>query len=142
MYGGFTGHRLKRLIVVDPEYTGGQGRALGNESSGLRWKVSCARVPECPVGLETVKIRGAHPAGYAIQLRVVPSDRECDRGIQERAEVVRVVRVFPGIICVYQHELTNGLLETCVELIAEAWLDSHRVRAEYVLRQAPHSCCI
>src|SRR5215472_12463461 len=88
-----------------------------------------------PVSLQTMNVRRADTSCDAVQLRIVPGDRECDGGVQKRAEVVSVVRVFPEIVQVHQHELANGLLEAAVKLIAEPRLDRHGVCAEHILRE-------
>src|SRR5258708_3267676 len=97
-------------MVVDAEYSGAQGRALGNQASGLRREVAGAIVAEGPGSLEAVKVDGAHPAGNAVQLGVVPGDRKRDGSVQQRAEIVSVVSVLPKVIQVDQQESANGLL--------------------------------
>ena len=69
-----------------------------------------------------MQIGGAHPARDAVQLGVVPDDGERDGGVEQRAEVVGVVRVFPEVIRVDQQELAERLLETGVELVADSRL--------------------
>jgi len=46
-----------------------------------------------------------------VKLRVVPRNRECNRGVQERAEVVGIVRVFPEVVGIDEQEFAHGLLE-------------------------------
>ena len=67
---------LECLIVIDAEHAAGQRRALGDQAAGLRREVARARVAEGPVGLEAVQVGGAHAAGDAVELGVVPGDRE------------------------------------------------------------------
>src|ERR1041385_7762360 len=92
------GRRLKRLVVVDAEHSARQRCALRDQAANLRWKVPGAGMAEGPVGLEAVEIRGADTASDAIELGVVPGDRERDGGVEQRAVVVGAMRVLPEII--------------------------------------------
>src|SRR5260370_41250761 len=69
---------------------------------------------------EAVKIRHAHAYGRPVNLRIFPSDREEDGRVAERAEVIRVVCVLPQVVGIDDHELSKGLLEAGVELVALA----------------------
>src|ERR1700680_4426729 len=89
--------RLERLIVVDPEHSGGRRKALSDQTSRFRRKVARASVAEGPIGLESVNVDGAYAACDPIQLRVVPGDRKCDRRVQKRAEVVGIMSVLPEV---------------------------------------------
>ena len=80
--------RLEYLVVVDAEDAAIQGRPLGDKPARLREEIPGPRVAYGPGRLEAVKIRRAHPASDSIQFRITPGDREGDRSIQERAEVV------------------------------------------------------
>src|SRR5579863_530370 len=119
--------------MVDPEHPGAQSRTLRNQAPGFRREVSRAGVTESPVGLETFEVGGAHSTGNSVQFRVVPGNRECDGRIQQRAEVVCIMRVLPEIVGIDQYESSNGLLKARVELIAKAGLDRDRGRSEHVL---------
>src|SRR6202021_2697304 len=70
---------------------------------------------------EPVIIRDIRADGIARDFRIVPLDREGDRGGAEDAEVVAVVRVLPDVLCVYDQIFSEGLLQAGVKLIAKAW---------------------
>jgi hypothetical protein len=128
--------RLERLIVIDAEHSAGKRRALRDQASRFRRIVARASVPEGPVGLETVEIRGADAPGDAVELRIVPRDGERDRRVEQRAEVVGVMRVFPEIVGVNQQDFADGLLESGVELVAEAGLNRYGSGSEEVTGEA------
>src|SRR5260370_39551424 len=67
---------------------------------------------------EAVKIRHAHAYGRPVNLRIFPSAREEDGRVAEHAEVIRVVCVLPQVVGIDDHELSKGLLEPGVELVA------------------------
>src|SRR5260370_22683804 len=69
---------------------------------------------------EAVKIRHAHAYGRPVNLRIFPSDREEDGRVAERAEVIRVVRIFPQIIGVHHRILSKRLLEAGIKLVSLA----------------------
>jgi hypothetical protein len=74
-------------------------------------------VTKCPVRLEAVKIRRADAPCDAIQLGVVPGNGEGNGRVQQRAEVVGVVGVFPEIVQVDQQPFADSLLQAGIELI-------------------------
>ena len=55
-------------------------------------------------------------------LRVVPVDREGDRGVAEHAEVESIVCVLPDVLAADDGIPAEGLLEARVELVAESRL--------------------
>ena len=97
------GHgRLEHLVVIDAEHTRGERRALWNQPARFRREVSRPRVTERPVGLEAVQIDRAHPSRHPVQLGVVPRDGERERGVQQRTEIVGIVRILPEIVGIDQ----------------------------------------
>src|ERR1700690_1364782 len=59
----------------------------------------------------------ASPKRIAGDLRVVPFDGKCKRGVPEDAEVVRQVRVFPDVLRIQHQVFPKRLLEAGVEFI-------------------------
>ena len=128
---------LKRLIVIDAEDAAVERRALRNQTALLRGRNSarvCGRRSSRPGSRESTSVL-TRP-GDAVELRIVPGDGERDGGVQQRAEVVRVVGELPEIVGVHQEEFADGLLEAGIELIAESGLNGDGGRAEDILRKS------
>src|SRR5260221_14355705 len=89
-----------------------------------------------PVRLEAFKVGSAQAASNSVQLRIMPGNWKRNGGVQQRAEIERIVGVLPEIISVDQQELSDSLLEARIELIAETRLNRHSRGAKYVLRQS------
>src|SRR5664279_1706728 len=89
--------------------------------------------------MEAVQVGSAQTARHAIQLGVVPGNRERQRGVEQRTEVVRAVGELPEVIGIEKQVPSDGLLQTRIELVALARFDGHRIGAEDVLVQPAHS---
>src|SRR5579872_1835051 len=116
---------LKGLVVIDSKHAGSKGRALRNQTARFWRVISRARMAEGPIGLKAVKVRCAYAARDAVEFRIVPGDRERDGGVQERTEVVCVMRVLPKIIRVNQQNFSNRLLKAGIELVTKSRLNGH-----------------
>jgi hypothetical protein len=76
-----------------------------------------------------VQIDRADASRDAIQLGIVPGNGERDGRIQQRAEIVRVVRILPEIVQVDQQPFANALFQAGVELVAVAGGDGDGSRS-------------
>src|SRR5260370_28695230 len=92
-YGGL----LVGLIVIYAE-NAGRETSQRDQAAVLRREVSRAGMTEVQVSLESMQIDGADASGDAVQFGVVPSDGKGDARVEQYAEVVRTVSVFPEII--------------------------------------------
>src|SRR6185369_7694826 len=59
----------------------------------------------------------------AIDLRLLPLNRKCDRRVEDGVEVIIPIRVLPEVFAVDDQEFTYALFETSIELIARSRLN-------------------
>ena len=117
------GGLVELLVVVDAE--GGVGRSLarlhgGAEAAGLRGEEAGGDRGEDDLCGEVVDGGDVEAAVEAGDLGVVPSDGEEDGGGPEDGEVVTGVSVHPDVVGGEDGEAGEGLLESGVEVVAEA----------------------
>jgi hypothetical protein len=73
-----------------------------------------------------VNIRRVDSTGHAVQVGLVPGNRKRDGRILENAEVERVSRVLPEVVCIDQNVFPDRLLESDIVLISDSGMDSGR----------------
>src|SRR5580692_3389534 len=86
-----------------------------------------------------MQVDSAQPARYAVELRIVPGDGESDGRVEEHAEIVCVVGVFPEIVGINNEPLSDALLEPSIVLVPIAGLEGLGDRSENVLGQSAAS---
>ena len=106
---------LKPLIVVDAESP--NARQIGPQAADL-WSEKARR--DAAGGEKCrhpMKIRQAYPNRRPMNLGTIPSNREENGRVQEIAEVIPVVSVFPKVVGIDHQVLAKGLLEAGVKFI-------------------------
>ena len=113
------------LVVVDAEHARAARR--GSDSTDLRLEEARRHMGENHERRKTVVVRNADAHRIAGDLGLAPLDGESDRRVAQYAEVEgRPVRILPDVLAIHHHILSEGLLETGVELIARAGLQGRR----------------
>ena len=100
---------LVSLVVIDAKDTAGKS-AQRNQTAGLRREITRARMTQSHVRLESMQIDRTYPRSDTVELRIVPGDWKCDRRVEQDAEVVRTVCVFPKIIRIDDEPAPDPLL--------------------------------
>ena len=75
-----------------------------------------------------MEIRYAHADSIAGNFRVVPVNRECNRGRSQHTEIVGIVRVFPNVIPAYDSIFAERLLQASMEVVAVTGIERRRPR--------------
>jgi hypothetical protein len=78
--------------------------------------------------LKAVDVWRTDPDRYSIDLRFAPGNRERDRRVQKRTEVMRIIRVFSEIVPINNNNFAKGLLNADIKLIPIAHFQ--RLRSE------------
>ena len=86
-----------------------------------------------------MKIDGTHARRDTVEFRIVPGDWKRDRRVEQDAEVVRAMGVFPKIIRINNEPAPDPLLQTAIELISPARLDRRRLGTKNIGCQAAAS---
>src|SRR5260370_683980 len=116
---------LKRLVVVDAEGSGAGGIGIVEENAAdLRPEEARTRMPEHRIGRYTVCLRDSHLDAEAVNLGLLPLDREGERCVQHDVEVVVAIGVLPEVLAVHDQGLAEALLEAGVVLAASCGLHS------------------
>lgn len=66
----------------------------------------------------------------------MPGDGKGDGRVEQDAEIVSVIRIFPKVIAVDDQPLADALLKANIELIAPARLDGRGLRSKYILSES------
>src|SRR5579872_4404093 len=97
-------------------------------------------MPQGQVGLEAMHVDGAYASCQAVQLGVVPGNRERDGSIKQHIEIVAVLRELPEVFAIEHQPVTQLLLQAGVELVPFARLQRDgRLRAKDILSQSADS---
>ncbi len=113
------GRLVERLVVVDAEHS--SVREYGSAQPPDLWgEIACPDVSKNGECRQAMIIGHAHADGGSINLRALPCNREENRCVAERAEVISVVRVLPQVVGVHHDVFSKGLLKAGIELVALA----------------------
>jgi hypothetical protein len=115
------GSLVELLVVVDAEGIAALSDGCAC-TCGLLWEEAGSHRRHHDEGGDVVEVGDFSPQVEAGYLRVVPVDGKEDRRVAEDAEVERVVGVLPDVVAGDDEVLAEGLLETNMELVAEARL--------------------
>src|SRR5207249_10159244 len=85
---------LVSLVVIDAEDATGKS-AQRNQAACLGREIPRASMLQSHVRLESMKSDGTHARRDSVESRTVPGDWERDRRLEQVADVVRAVGVFP-----------------------------------------------
>ena len=106
---------LKPLVVVDAE--GPDSSQISPQATDLRGEKARRNTAGCEKCRHPMKIRQAYPDRSPRNLGTVSSNREENGGVQEIAEVISVVCIFPKIVGINHEVLPEGLLKAGVKLV-------------------------
>src|SRR5258708_26608974 len=110
------GRLVERLVVVNAEHLTAAHRSA--QAAHLRREVPRPDVREHGERRQAMEIGNAYAHRGAVKLRIVPGNWEKDRSVGERAEIVRVVRVLPQVVCVYYQVFSKRLLKARIKLVS------------------------
>jgi predicted phage terminase large subunit-like protein len=136
------GRALQCLIVIDSH--DGVGRNVGgieDQTARLRTKHSGPCMAQSHEGCQPLRFLHAQLDRESVHLRLPPFDGEDDGCVQESIQVIRMLRVFPGVVAIQQEEFTDALLEEHVlrkrmnypELKRAVWQQSARFQPTNIL---------
>src|SRR6202035_4048792 len=108
---------LEFLVVVDAEDSR-RTADIRAQSADLRIEKAGCGAAGSEKRREAMKIRHAHTNGRPIDLGIFPRNRVRDRSVEEHAEIIGVMRVFPHIVGVDNQMFPNCLFEPGVEIVA------------------------